>query len=622
MAISIRQLRWLVLLGFAGSFQAHAISYEFGDITGSFDTRLSLGATVRTQDPDPKNYGIANFYEGERGTARSVNGDDGNLVWDAGDVTSAVAASSHELVANWENFAFFTRFRFAYDFKARGSSSPLGPKGESREGRVNDLLDLFVQGRFRVFDRSLRIRVGRQVVSWGESTFIQNGINVINAIDVSALRSPGSRLRDALIPSPMAHVSYTLTRNLSMEALYIADFDEIEIDPRYAYFSTNDFAPIDGDKAFLGLGRRADDNRAPIPVASGDGEAQLWFDREYVDRPEGDQQYGIAFRYFAPALNSTEFGIYYLNYDSRLPIFSTRKGAPVAYANAAGDRAPLGAQTGTYIIEYPENVDLFGLSFNTLGPFGVALQGEYSYRPNLPLQLAAIDVFLQALDASPLAGPDAANIANNLADTRGGYVQNGEIVQGYERVDAHQWQMTATQSFGPTFGASQFVMLGEVGVNYLDLPDGFIFNGPGVSLPAPGGGEQTPGFPGTALSGGSTQPGGFATSTSWGYRILGRFDYDNLVGAVTASPRLAFSHDVNGVGPNFTEEQMAVTVGLGFNYLQDWGVDISYTSYFGGEVFRGEDPAPAADGQPQTWATHANGNIDRDFVSASVSYSF
>ncbi|MGB0213238.1 DUF1302 family protein [Algiphilus sp.] len=107
MAISIRQLRWLVLLGFAGSFQAHAISYEFGDITGSFDTQLSLGATIRTEDPDRANYGIANFYEGERGTARSVNGDDGNLVWDAGDVTSAVAASSHELVANWENFAFW-----------------------------------------------------------------------------------------------------------------------------------------------------------------------------------------------------------------------------------------------------------------------------------------------------------------------------------------------------------------------------------------------------------------------------------------------------------------------------------------------------------------------------------
>ena len=76
------------------------------------------------------------------------------------------------------------------------------------------------------------------------------------------------------------------------------------------------------------------------------------------------------------------------------------------------------------------------------------------------------------------------------------------------------------------------------------------------------------------------------------------------------------------MGPNFTKEQMAVTVGLGFSYLEDWGVDISYTSFFGGEVFRGEDPAPAAGGQPQTWATHANGNIDRDFVSASVSYSF
>ena len=45
------------------------------------------------------------------------------------------------------------------------------------------------------------IAAGRQVISWGESTFIQAGINnAINHFDVSALRVPGSELREAYLP--------------------------------------------------------------------------------------------------------------------------------------------------------------------------------------------------------------------------------------------------------------------------------------------------------------------------------------------------------------------------------------------------------------------------------------
>lgn len=622
MARPYRQTAWLVLLGAASSFQAHAISYDFGPIEGSFNTQISLGATMRTQDPDPTNYAIANTFEGEPGQARSANFDDGNIQYDAGEFTSVVAASSHELLAQWENFSFFTRFRFAYDFQKTGSSSKLGPQGESRDGRVNDLRDLFVQGRFRVFNRSLRVRLGRQVVSWGESTFIQNGINVINPIDVTSFRNPGSRIRDALLPTTAAHISYNLTRNLSMEALYLADFDHFEIDPRGAYFSTNDFASIDGNRAFAGFGRRKDDNVPPDPLngPNANGDEQLFVERTFVSEPEGDEQFGLAFRYLAPWFNNTEFGFYYLNYDSRLPLISGIKGRPDFYsagggiANEPGGTRPPGT-SGQYFVEYPENIDLFGVSFNTLGPMGIALQGEYSYRPNLPLQLAAVEVLLQGFDLSALGGPS--DIPNNIADQRGA-AQNGEVVQGYERVGAHQFQMTATQVFGPTFGASQLVVLGEAGVNYLDLEDGYLFNGGGTALPA----QQAAA---DIVSGGSTQPGGYASSTSWGYRILGRLDYDNLIGSATVSPRLIFSHDVNGVGPNFTEGHQAAIVGVNVNYLQDWTFDLSYTNFFGGEIFRGEDTpgtGGAVPSQEQTFATNSNANIDRDFVSASITYSF
>ena len=48
------------------------------------------------------------------------------------------------------------------------------------------------------------LRLGRQVLSWGESTFIQGGLNTINHFDVSALRVPGSELKEAFLPQEMA----------------------------------------------------------------------------------------------------------------------------------------------------------------------------------------------------------------------------------------------------------------------------------------------------------------------------------------------------------------------------------------------------------------------------------
>ena len=55
-----------------------------------------------------------------------------------------------------------------------------------------------------------QIRVGDQVLNWGESTFIQNGISVINPFDVSKLRVPGAELKarfDAM-PQTVNIVSY------------------------------------------------------------------------------------------------------------------------------------------------------------------------------------------------------------------------------------------------------------------------------------------------------------------------------------------------------------------------------------------------------------------------------
>jgi hypothetical protein len=57
------------------------------------------------------------------------------------------------------------------------------------------------------------------VVSWGESTFLAGGINTINPVDVTALRTAGAELRDAFLPQNMLWANIDLTQNLSVEAV-------------------------------------------------------------------------------------------------------------------------------------------------------------------------------------------------------------------------------------------------------------------------------------------------------------------------------------------------------------------------------------------------------------------
>ena len=57
-----------------------------------------------------------------------------------------------------------------------------------------EFLDYYFYADLELGQMPLDFRVGNMVVSWGESTFIQNGINSINPFDLSALRNPGAKL--------------------------------------------------------------------------------------------------------------------------------------------------------------------------------------------------------------------------------------------------------------------------------------------------------------------------------------------------------------------------------------------------------------------------------------------
>ncbi len=594
-----------------------AIEFSSGELSGSFDTTISYGAAWRASDLDEDNIGKAAINPttflldnaGQRAAPGrwSVNNDDGNLNYpDGGDLISNTIKFTSELDVTWRNFGVFTRITAFYDFENEGKDF-LSDAADERVGKDIRLLDLYVWGEHEVGDRFLNWRLGRQVVSWGESTFIQGGINVINSVDVSRLRVAGAELKEAFEGVNMLWGTIDLTPTLSLEALYMFEYRRIIPDPAGSYFGTNDIATPGGSYVMLGFGGvpqpvinpdlydtvclqgnlAASDSPLPTAlVAAGCGASFPRVDSKF---PGGDGgQFGVSLRWFVESLNATEFGFYFLNYHSRLPLIS---------GSAITSQA---LSSGTYWTEYPEDIQLWGVSFNSnIGTW--ALAGEVSYRPNAPLQVDDVEILFAGLTPlNPLIPAPVLRFKSQL-----GEFAPGEEIRGWEEHKSWQAQATTTKLFGPSnfLKANQIVFVAEAGLNYVsDLPDKdyLRFNGPGTDT---GGGVDylTGDFRNPI-----TEPDGFADDFSWGYRLLARATYNNALGAVTVLPRVAWAHDVSGTTPgpggSFIDGRKTLTVGVGFNYLQKWVFDLAYTNYMGGGRY--------------------NLLKDRDFYAASVRYSF
>lgn len=619
--------------------QAHAATFKFSDdsdLTFTFDTIFSVGALVRTERPDKRNVGIVNG-----GTSRSVNEDQGNLNYERGELVSLALKGLHDLDISAGKTGFFARFGYVSDLAARRKDE-LSEIAHKRMDFDMELFDAFLRHEFDVAGRRLNVRLGSQVVSWGESTFILGGINAINPIDVVRFRTPGSELKEAFIPVPMLWASQQVTDDVTLEAFYQFKFEPFRIDPSGAFFSTTDVFGPGGQAAFTGFGRTPDfetkdrETRNCADPCEPAPSSVITRDPDRLAK-DGDQ-YGLAMRWFTPFLGNMEIGLYAMNYHSRIPLASATKGS---FLNQEGD--------ARVFAEYPENIQLYGLSFNAPGPFGLALQGEYSYRPNLPLQKASVELSLAALGV-----PNQAGFGNDVPgyDGRDGpSPAAGDYLQGFERVPFHQFQFTALKAIPNLFGASQVIGLFEAAFVHMQLPDGILFNGPGAYLPGERSGNAGAGlfdYPTPLVANGSAQPRGvgYATRNSWGYRAVTRFEYNNVFAGVNMLPRLVFAHDVKGVSPFLTEDVKAISVGMQATYNQVWSADVAYTTFFGGREIAGTDcqsdvgipitlpgsgsaacsapagPTSLPEGQSPEFRSIANPNIDRDFVAASLSYAF
>ncbi|MBV8974053.1 MAG: DUF1302 domain-containing protein [Sinobacteraceae bacterium] len=703
-----------VCLGAGAWPSAQAISFrsDSGDWTGSWDTTIGYGMGWRIVNPDCRLIAIANG-----GCGYSPNIDNGDLNYLRRTVYTKALTGVTELGLNYRDKAgFFVRGSGLYDFDVMANQVnhiPLTHEAKGVVGSYTRLLDAFGYLRFDLGSLPSELRLGRQVVDWGESTFIPGGLNSVNYFDVTALQVPGAELKQALLPDTMALFNSQLTKDLSTQLFYLFSWHPDIIEPPGAYFSTSDVAGAGGGKVILGFGAIPDKGVDFSSLGGGFISDFQTIPRLPDHKPSEGGQYGINFKLYLPNFGQgTQLGFYFLNYTNRVPLLSLQTGsqagvgnafgainavggaaqalaaglpfnAAVATGAAAGQQAAaahggnlsattaqqyatIGANTllaggnvngqaaniatheysttEGFFEEFPQNIKMLGLSFNTqLQSTGTALQGEVAWRHNVPLQIDDVELIYASLTpfetgVAKLLGepttPAGHCVPGSATPITGcnqiGAFAPGQYIRGYELKDTWHFDLTATQIWANVFKASQAVLILEAGADYVPSledklsggPQGFglRYDGPGTNLsgnPNLGGYPEFPAVNGQCVQASFRNPLGrcfepgstFATSFAWGYVVAGRLEYDNAIGEWNLLPHFTWVQDVNGVSPGpggaFINGRIDVTMGLTASLHNRWELDVSYTNY-GGYGGRGQ----------------YNLLNDRDFIAASVKVSF
>ena len=628
---------------------ASAEKYKVGRFDVTFDSTFSYGASWRVEDrdwnhiakgSDPRFNWLgynpilhtanaiqypssAQVWGSFNSGSYSANGDAGNLNYDPGEMFSQLVKGTHELDINSGDQGFFTRFTYFYDFEMMDSSRPYNrPVGGNsyepcQDGDQKDLsctdvrlLDAFYYGNFLVNDKALSVKVGQQVLSWGESTLISHGINN-NPVDIARLRAPGAELKEAFVPVGMIWASYELSEQVNAEVFVQYDWQETYLPTPGSYFSTNDFAGEGGfaNNVQLGFGGGPDLDLASvidglnsfyqtagalgIDASTAEGQATLAglyvasFPRKTTLRLKGSagelkpkddfDQYGLKLSVFSPELNDTEFAFYFMNYHSNRPLFSGTASNFTTQALMSDLNYLAGHQINAnnignlqayskVLVEYPEDIKLYGFSFNTaIGD--TAVSGEMSFRQDEPLQADDVEILFagmpqQLADAGVPDGirrDELANISQLTAPPPGGYAK------GYILSDTAQAQVTFTHLFGPTLGTDNFVMLAEVGyVNIMDMPDQSVLrlNGPGTGRSGPLVGRE--GIQTFLENGAETNP--FPTEDAWGYRIIAFADFNNVLVYKGSRTSFVLEDLIHG----FSLQQFNVTRVLKFTIKQSF----------------------------------------------------
>lgn len=346
-----------ITLAILGASPANAFNFEIGEIRGAFDSTIAMGMGKRLNSPDCNLVMDGATGKGAPGGCLSPaagTSDQGNLNYKKGDFFTTYLKGTHELLlkapADW---SFMARGTWIRDFAATDTSGITSVMSTSdlRDGLTKDarddlslmtrLLDLWVSKSFNVYDKRVRVRVGRQAINWGESLYFAGGINATNALDLQRLSTPGTQIKEVMLTAPMLSVAAGLGKGFNLELYYQQGWNKSYLPPVGSYWSTT---------SSLGVGNR-----------------------QYGVSSEGAKdngQWGVSLRW-QPDNIPLNMGLYALTYHDKIPQLMV-------------DQTMF---TQNWV--FPENRKLYGASINF--PVGdLAIGSELSYRPNDAVSLSAV----------------------------------------------------------------------------------------------------------------------------------------------------------------------------------------------------------------------------------------
>lgn len=377
------------------NIQAAPLYFDNAKMSGAVDSTMSYGATVRS-------------VSGTDEALADANVNDGNTHFTTSGLSSSTFKFTTEVELRYDNLGFFSRASGFYDrvimddgfdtssdtstglyrqFNADGTiNSDFDASGNEYPDEVKDragneirLLDAFVFGDFEVAKLPVTMRLGQQLVSWGEGLTMQNGINASNPANLAALRIPGAEIKEALLPLPMVYGQVGISNSLSAESFYMLTWEPSILDASGSYFSTADSIGDGGTETavdYLGADVLAPGTEDLVFQYNGNSlidaddlarinNKTLYMGRTSDDDAKDSGQFGFALRYYSEKLNNTDFGLFYMNYHSHTPAFG------VTLGNAGGGAASTNyAQTLSTITS--------GSVTATASPIATNLNGLYT----------------------------------------------------------------------------------------------------------------------------------------------------------------------------------------------------------------------------------------------------
>ena len=556
---AIKLIAAAIATAMAGSTWAFDFTLNDGAIRGNLDSTITLGLGVRAKAPgcdtvigttSPPGVGTIPTPPGGTDTAGCLDAlsgynDQGNLNYKKGQLFTEYLKGTHELLLRFpDDIKFMARANWVKDFAATRTSgyvSGIGDPALTDDAKreldfKSRLLDFWVSKEFDLNGERARVRVGNQVISWGESIFIAGGINQTNAVDIMRAAQPGTQIKEFLLPAPIASIATGLGHGVNVEA-YVQ-----------GRWNGNYFPPVGSYWSASTIGKGADQVAGGAPFVA----------IPTAGTPKNGGQYGAAAHY-QPEGTQLNLGAYAMNYHDK---------GPVVIQDA------IGAPQYTYL----EDRKLYGVSANfPLGNWAVG--SELSYRPKDALPLNSM--------ASPTGScPDGKC-----------YVE--EAKYQFHLTGVLQLSPGDHGAILNLLGADTGLLLAEAAVvSYPHLQD--YYTSSAGSLPIMAGGWTWGALTATdSLFTSGTVPV-VATKTSWGYNFDFSWTYDgSVIPGWQVTPEVYYFQAVKGRTPSAAATFMEGAKSANFvvTFTQNpakWVIGLNYAKFLGGsnvfdQPLRGRD---------------------------------